>query len=199
MATTTTSLLPTNDVKEGAVAVADKSQSSDGSVSSTSVTETTSRPVDNKDDWNQGSPGTYSVSSTKAARDSKTGLRVKEVNGQVYIKNIGEDSPFHGTKLCKGHRIVSINSVPCSTFDDVRNTTASAYPTVTITATSLPPTPRTRAPVRTKAPARKTTAPAKSAADPGNVRLGAEPNEAVATCNALICIWNVFAIVSWFC
>lgn len=44
------------------------------------------------------------------------GIKIGEINGQLYVTEVKPESPFQRTSLRRGQRVVAINHVPCQDF-----------------------------------------------------------------------------------
>lgn len=65
----------------------------------------------NNGEYDRSSP--FVVSATKPPAGGRFGIGIKEVNGNLYISNIAETSPFWNTALRVGHKLLEINGIPC--------------------------------------------------------------------------------------
>lgn len=57
---------------------------------------------------------TITVKVSKKAEDKPYGIKIRGVNGQLYVKSISPESPFKGTAIRPGQRILAINGSSCA-------------------------------------------------------------------------------------
>lgn len=79
----------------------------------------------------------FTLTVKKETQATPMGLVVRRVNGQIFVHKITDTSPFRNTRLKVGHKVLSINDVPCNEM--TANTAAAimkaAQGTVSLTAT----------------------------------------------------------------
>lgn len=135
------------------------------------VTKTHSRPDGSV--YTANDDGSFTETIRKKDQDSKVGLTFEEVNGQVYIARISDDSPFAGTRLQVGNLVCCVNKRlgTKSSAEFATKCVSLAYPTVQVTVRKY------GAPAPEKAPHR---------VDAVNEGVGAEACAACIVLNVLV-------------